>query len=276
MQGVCEPLPVSSSAHLLLLRTAAGWRGTGRGATADERVVDVALHAGSALAAAVLLRADLLALARGLRRGEASAWSLVLTPLPAAVVGGPLAPLVHRRLAAPRPTAALLAGVGLTAVAAERWRPPPPRERLVPVPGDAAALGLAQTVALVPGVSRTLAASTALRRRGLDDAVTARVVALTGLPAVVAALVRSGPALGRLLAGERSPAHATVRRGDLLAGAAASAAGTAVVGRVVLSGRVPSPAAVAAERCAAVILAACIPRLRRSRLGFRGRAAPAR
>ncbi|MCW2671262.1 MAG: Bacitracin resistance protein BacA [Frankiales bacterium] len=168
MQGVAEVVPVSSSAQLHLLPWLAGWPAV------DERTTFAAgLHLGSAIGLAAALRPDSRELA-----------DVLPATVPAAVAGLLVQDLVERRLGRPGPTAALLAAAGLALLVADR------RPAMHPVSrADRAAAGVAQVIALAPGVSRAGATLTALRLRGVrrDDALRASLV--MSLPVTVGAAV---------------------------------------------------------------------------------------
>jgi undecaprenyl-diphosphatase len=196
VQGPAELLPVSSSAHIVLLPWLAGW---------DWEEVDpelrksfeVALHTG---AAAALLIGQRRVIAEELRRFDVPrALFMALSFLPAAIVGYLFERPIERRLGGPRTTAyGLLAGAGAMLVADRR---PQQRGRGDATPADGLALGVAQAAALAPGVSRngvTLAAAR-WRRFSRDQAnLLSRTIAL---PIIVGATALKGTRLVRRGAG---------------------------------------------------------------------------
>lgn len=196
MQGVSEVVPVSSSAQLQLLPWLWGWP------VPDDRTTFAAgLHAGSAAGIALAVRPSPGELARCLPAA-----------LPAAAVGYLAHDQVERRLGRPLPTAVLLAAFGLALAVADR-RP----ERHGPERADLGTAGVAQVVALAPGVSRAGITLLALRLREVRraDALRASLVLSLPVTAGAAALtaVRSGrtpPVLPSVLAGVAS--YATARR----------------------------------------------------------------
>jgi undecaprenyl-diphosphatase len=192
IQGPTELLPVSSSAHLVLIPWLAGWRWD----ELDPEVrksFEVALHAG---AAAALLIGQRRVIADELRAFDLRRASvLTLSFAPAAAVGYGCERQIERRLGGPRATAlGLLAGAALM-IAADRR--PQERGRGDARPADGLALGIAQAAALAPGVSRngaTLAAAR-LRRFSRDQAnILSRTVAL---PIIVGASALKGARLAR-------------------------------------------------------------------------------
>jgi len=192
VQGPAELLPVSSSAHIVLVPWLAGWDWD----SVDPELrksFEVALHAG---AAAALIVGQRQLIAEELRafdlRGAAV---LVLSFLPAAVVGYKLERPIERRLGGPRATAyGLLAGAAAMLIADRR---PQLRGRGEAGAADGLALGVAQAAALAPGVSRngiTLAAAR-WRRFSRDQAnLLSRTIAL---PIIVGATALKGVRLAR-------------------------------------------------------------------------------
>lgn len=216
VQGVTEWLPVSSSAHLRLVRelttagTVVGERGSEvlavqRPDARRDQALDAALHLGSAVAAAWVLRADLrrlmpagLAVLR--QRGRACsdeqrlARTVVLAGVPAVLAGGLYAGTVADRLGGRRQVAAVLVGAGVAMWAVDVRAP----ERTVLATHGRAqvvAVGLGQAAALVPGVSRLGGAYTAARATGTERRSAQRLVLLAGLPLQAGAVVRTLPVL---------------------------------------------------------------------------------
>jgi undecaprenyl-diphosphatase len=163
LQGPTELLPVSSSAHTTLVPWLCGWPY----AELDpelRKTFEVALHAGAGLALALDMRYELLAAARDLNRRHAITVALSLAP--PALAGYALERLVERRLGGPRSIAAGLL-VGAVAMALADLRAGAgTRDEQDAGPRDGLALGLAQAIALIPGVSRSGATLTAARARG--------------------------------------------------------------------------------------------------------------
>jgi len=192
VQGPAELLPVSSSAHIVLIPWLADWEWE----AIDPEVrksFEVALHAG---AAAALLIGQRRLIAEELREFDArGAIVLALSFLPAAVVGYKLERPIERHLGGPRATAVgLLAGAAAMLAADTR---PQLRGRGEAGAGDGIVLGVAQAAALAPGVSRngiTLAAAR-WRRFSRDQAnLLSRTIAL---PIIVGATALKGVRLAR-------------------------------------------------------------------------------
>jgi undecaprenyl-diphosphatase len=192
VQGPAELLPVSSSAHIVLLPWLAGW---------DWEAIDpevrksfeVALHTGAALALLIGQRRVILDELRDFDGRRA--FVLALSFLPAAVVGYTLERPIEQRLGGPRATAyGLLAGAAAMLLADRR---PQRRGRGDATPADGLALGIAQAAALAPGVSRngiTLAAARWRRFSRNQANLLSRTIAL---PIIVGATALKGVRLAR-------------------------------------------------------------------------------
>lgn len=192
VQGPAELLPVSSSAHIVLVPWLAGWEWE----AIDPEVrksFEVALHAGAAAALIVGQRELIVEELRGFDLRAAAI--LALSFLPAAVVGYKLERPIERHLGGPRATAiGLLGGAAAMLVADTR---PQLRGKGEARALDGLAIGVAQAGALAPGVSRngiTLAAAR-WRRFSRDQAnLLSRTIAL---PIIVGATALKGARLAR-------------------------------------------------------------------------------
>jgi undecaprenyl-diphosphatase len=192
VQGPAELLPVSSSAHIVLVPWLLGWDW-------DEidpelrKSFEVALHTGAAAALLVGQRREIAAELRDFDARRAGL--LALSFLPAAVVGYGLERQIEEHLGGPRATAfGLLAGAAAMLIADRR---PQLRGRGDAGAADSLALGVAQAAALAPGVSRngvTLAAARWRRFSRQQANLMSRTIAL---PIIVGATGLKGSRLMR-------------------------------------------------------------------------------
>ena len=192
VQGPAELLPVSSSAHIVLLPWLAGW-GWDELDPEYRKSFEVALHAGAAVALLIGQRQTIAEELRAFdtRRGLV----LVLSFLPAAAVGYGLERQIERRLGGPRATAfGLLAGAAAMLVADTR---PQARGHGDAGPADGLALGVAQAAALAPGVSRNGVTLAAARWRGFSRDQANMLSRTIALPIIVGASLLKGVRLGR-------------------------------------------------------------------------------
>jgi undecaprenyl-diphosphatase len=216
LQGPTELLPISSSAHAALLPWLLGWNYPQLDPEL-RKSFEVALHGGAGLALAIDMRSELLreASAMDARRATTIACSLA----PAAIAGFALRGAIERRLGGPRSIAAGLA-VGAVAMALADARRAHPARTLQEVgPRDGLALGLAQAIALIPGVSRSGATLTAARARGFGRADAQTLSWHAALPVLLGVGALEGARLAR------SGAPAGARRA-LAAGAVSAFAST--------------------------------------------------
>lgn len=189
IQGITEFLPISSSGHLALYPLL-----TGR---PDQGLqIDVAVHLGTLAAVMLYFRSEVALMVRGGlklltgRFGEPDsrlALFLVLATIPAVLFGLALSTLglsASLRSLAVIGWATLIGGVllwladrvGAERKAAEDWSL-----------RDALAMGVAQALALIPGMSRSGVTMTAARGLGYERVESARLSMLMSIPVIVAA-----------------------------------------------------------------------------------------
>jgi undecaprenyl-diphosphatase len=192
VQGPAELLPVSSSAHIVLIPWLAGWDW---GDLDPElgKSFEVALHAGAAAALLIGQRQTIAEELRAFDRRRGLV--LVLSFLPAAAAGFGLERQIEQSLGGPRATAiGLLAGAGAMLVADSR---PQLRGRGEAGPADGLALGVAQAAALAPGISRNGMTLAAARWRGFSRDQANLLSRTVALPIIVGATLLKGVRLGR-------------------------------------------------------------------------------
>lgn len=201
---MCELVPVSSSSHLALVSAFLRWPYE----SADpelRKAFEVACH-GAAAAALVLVRRD--EVRRELRHLNVRRTAeLCLTVAPAACVAVACRrPLIHRFGTVSALAVAQMVSGALLAAADLR---PEHRTQSELGPSDYAALGIAQALALAPGVSRSGATLTAARLLGLNRSAARRVSEQIALPIIAAAAAFKGfGVLRRSLPPETHPAFA--------------------------------------------------------------------
>jgi undecaprenyl-diphosphatase len=188
VQGLTEFLPISSSGHLRLVPAFFGWRDPGAAFTA-------VIQLGTMAAVLLYFRADLgrtaAAWLRSLRdpavRGDLDArmgWYIVLGTLPIGVLGLAFKDQIETEFRALELIGATLIVFGLVMLAAEAVSR---RDRSLRdiTARDGLVIGIAQALALVPGVSRSGATISAGLLLNFDRAAAARYSFLLSIPAVV-------------------------------------------------------------------------------------------
>lgn len=196
VQGLTEFLPISSTAHLILTPYIFGWP---QSADLEQArfAFDVLVQWGTLLAVLVYFRRDLgnivLAVLRGLRQRQPLAtpesrlgWQIAVATLPAVAAGLLAKDWVESLHHQPYVVAAVLIGFSAVIYAAERiGRRTLPLEQLTW--RGAVWVGVAQAVALIPGVSRSGATITGGLLAGLERKAAARFSFLASIPALLGA-----------------------------------------------------------------------------------------
>lgn len=216
IHGPTELLPVSSSGHTTLIPWLARWPYLELDAE-THKSFEVALHAGTALALALGARREIFSEIGNLDRRRGTFFALSLAP--PALVGYVFERPIERHLGGPRSIALGLLAGAIAMALADRREPdqsaetgPSHRPQLAfggvkaargrrvlseAGPGDGLALGLAQSVALIPGISRNGATLTAARLRGFDRGDSQALSWTVALPVIASASLLKGYRLTR-------------------------------------------------------------------------------
>jgi len=188
VQGFTEFLPISSSAHLILVPILTGWQDQGL-------AFDVAVHIGTLSAVIIYFRHELITMSRswtasvtgkGFDNEARLAWAVLLGTIPVGLAGITFQSYVEGELRTPVIMAAstlffgLLLGYADIKGRGERneyslgWK-------------DILIVGIAQALALIPGTSRSGATMTAGLMLGLNRTAAARFSFLLSIPVIVLA-----------------------------------------------------------------------------------------
>jgi undecaprenyl-diphosphatase len=192
VQGLTEFLPVSSSGHLILARAFFGWD-PGRFGIA----FDVACHVGTLLAVVAFFASDigrLIAAAPGALMGRDGEYErlgrlIIAGTIPIVIVGGLFADMIETQFRSPLIVAITLTIGGIGLIVAERVGRKSRDARTLGL-GEAVAIGCAQALALIPGISRSGSTLTMAMLLNVERASAARFVFLMSLPAIVAAAAK--------------------------------------------------------------------------------------
>jgi undecaprenyl-diphosphatase len=203
LQGLTEFLPISSSAHLALLPWFFGWTSP----LLNSLAFDVALHLGTLLAVVLYFWRDIWVMLRAWVRGLAQAdpwsdpasrlaWFIILATIPAVLAGLSLGSKLEIMFRAPAAIAGWLIAAGLLLAAAEHWSAK--AKTLADMNWlQALGVGVAQALALLPGVSRSGVSISAGLLLGFRREDAARFSFLLALPAVAGACILKFPDLIR-------------------------------------------------------------------------------
>lgn len=216
LQGLTEFLPISSSAHLILLPILVGWEDQGL-------AFDVAVHVGTLTAVVYYFRKELITITRAWGRSMAGgpgtadsrlAWAVLIGTIPIGLAGLLSGDLVETSLRSPMVIALATIGFGVLLWWADA-RGKRQRDEYGLTWKDILAIGGAQALALIPGTSRSGITMTAGLAIGLSRQSTARFSFLLSIPVIVLA---GGLKVIELIGGANA-----VNWGALMAGMVASA-----------------------------------------------------
>ena len=192
VQGLTEFLPISSSAHLILVPWLLGWKDQGL-------TFDVMLHAGTLVALLSFFWRDWMGMisatfriGRAENKQAGGSWflfMLICATIPAAVAGFFAQETVETQLRSPLILSATLIGLALLLWLAERMASL--RKSLTQVSFvDALVIGLSQALALIPGTSRSGITITTGLFRGLSREGSARFSFLLSAPIIGGAVLK--------------------------------------------------------------------------------------
>jgi undecaprenyl-diphosphatase len=187
VQGLSEFLPISSSAHLILVRNFAQWPDPGL-------AFDVALHWGTLIAVLIYFRTDLVTLIQnflaslsGNRKPENKMpWQIILGTLPAVILGLALETKVETLFRSPWVIAITLSVLGIALFLADKKRED--RFSLSQLSwAHAFLIGASQGFAVIPGVSRSGISITIGLLLGLNRASAVQFSFLLSIPIIFGA-----------------------------------------------------------------------------------------
>ncbi len=199
VQGLTEFLPISSSGHLILVPWLQDYRFL-LDHPEFNKTFDVALHAGTLIAAVAYFRVEVVAITLGffsvLRKravettSERLSIAIAIGTIPAVIVGGLGSDFIDRHLGEPWMIGVQLIFFALLLGLADSL----PQRRSLNDAGnrDGIWIGLAQVLSLAPGTSRSGITITAARFLGLDRDSAARFSFLLLIPAVAGATLFKG------------------------------------------------------------------------------------
>ena len=193
VQGLTEFLPISSTAHLALIPWLFGWADPGL-------AFDIALHVGTLAAVLIYFFRDWVQIIcqgfgihigtdPALKRNSMLLWLLVAGTIPAGVIGYLFQKQAETTLRTPTVMASMMIGIGLflwLAEAVGRRQKDIGHLGL----GDALTVGVAQALAVVPGVSRSGVTIAAGLVRNLDRTAAARFSFLLSTPVIGGAALK--------------------------------------------------------------------------------------
>ncbi len=193
VQGLTEFIPVSSSAHLVVVPYWLGWN-----FPADQIFAfDILVQLGTILAVIIYFRQDILTISKAVFRGLITrqpfkdpdsrlGWLVVLATIPAGLVGMVIRGIVSDVFHSPMSTGILLLGTGAMLILAEFLGKPSSSIKDMTWL-DALIIGIFQAAAIFPGISRSGSTITGGLIRKLDRTSAARFSFLMSIPIMIAA-----------------------------------------------------------------------------------------
>jgi undecaprenyl-diphosphatase len=184
VEALSEFLPISSTGHLLLVSDILGFRSPGD-------VFEVVIQLGAILSVCVLFFARLARAVVALPTDPAArrfAASIIIAFMPAAVLGAVLHDYIKGVLFSPVVVGLSLVIGGVVILAIERWHPPARLHESEALPlGTALAIGFAQVLAMIPGVSRSGATIMGALLLGVDRKAAAEFSFFLAIPTMLGA-----------------------------------------------------------------------------------------
>lgn len=188
IQGLTEFIPVSSSGHLVLAHHALG-------VSENGLVFDVALHSGTLIALLIYFWKDLIVYTKALvKRDENTKLALLLiaATVPAAIIGFLLESKAESQFRSVRLVGFTMLLFGLIMLLAEHYYKRQSKHTSLGriKNSQGLAMGLAQAIAIIPGVSRSGSTITAGLFMGLDRVAATRFSFLLGIPITAGAILK--------------------------------------------------------------------------------------
>jgi undecaprenyl-diphosphatase len=183
VQGLAEFLPISSSAHLILVPWLLKWQDPGL-------AFDVALHMGTLVALLIYYRDDWIAMARSVTGGQTAERRLlqllIVASVPGAIIG-----LAFEKQAETTFRSPLLIAIAMAVLAILLWLfdklSLQKRTMSEMTYWDALVIGFSQALAIIPGVSRSGATITMARAVGVERGDSANFSFLMATPIIAGA-----------------------------------------------------------------------------------------
>jgi len=187
LQGLTEFLPVSSSGHLVLAQQLL------TGFDGPAAAFDVLLHGGTLAAVLIYFKVDLVQIFHGMARPSDGGWRLpillVISSVPAGVVGVFMSDMIEPLFSSPKVAAGGLLLTGCILAAAWQMRGRGHRTLADLTVWSTLLIGLAQALAIVPGISRSGSTIAMGMFIGFSGKEAARFSFLLSIPAIAGALL---------------------------------------------------------------------------------------
>lgn len=187
VQGLTEFLPISSSGHLVLSQHLLGY-------TESDLAFNILVHIGTLIAVVYYFRRDITMILLSClgRPSGINGWRwvvmIVIGTMPTAVIGLAFKDQFESLFTQPRTVAVMLWITGLLLAISDRIRINQSKDRKLTVPRSLI-IGMAQGLAIIPGISRSGSTITFGIFSGLDPGKAARFSFLLSIPAIIGATI---------------------------------------------------------------------------------------
>lgn len=198
VQGLTEFLPISSSAHLILVPLFTGWP--------DQGIAfDIAVHIGTLIAVCLYFRKEITLLLFGFLRSVRGtptkyysrlSWQLIIATIPIALIGWLAHDFVATTLRSPLVIACSTITFGILLLLSDKYSPHLKTMQQLSWK-DVLIIGFAQTLALIPGTSRSGITLTAGLSLGFNRSCSAKFSFLLSIPVILLAGTYEGIKLVR-------------------------------------------------------------------------------
>jgi undecaprenyl-diphosphatase len=179
IQGLTEFLPVSSSGHLVLIPALFNRPG-------PDLATNAMLHLGTLAAVLVYYRSDIAMMAKFDKPARRLITLIVIGTIPAVILGLLFEDKVEELISEPKKVAFMLIVTGVVLLATTQLRLGDRTMKDI-TPRGSMLIGLAQALALIPGISRSGMTISAGLARGLKRTEAARFAFLLGIPVIAGA-----------------------------------------------------------------------------------------
>lgn len=184
LQGIAEFLPISSSGHLVLGKTILGLK------TPPGVTLEVALHVGTLISTLIYYRKEILDIIRGFLTGCRDSYQLaiqiIISSIPAILFYLLCKDRIESTFESPQVVGFALLFTGCVLLAL-RWIPVQDKPLSV---GRAVFIGIAQAIAVLPGVSRSGMTISAARMSGVGAKKSAEFSFLASIPLIAGAALK--------------------------------------------------------------------------------------
>ena len=148
LQGLTEFIPVSSSGHLVIARDILGFKDQGL-------IFDIFLHLATLIAVIIYFRKDWLDILKNITKKSGLFWQIIIATIPAIIIGFLASDLIENFFRSATWTSFFLILTGLFFIIAEKLSNIPQKKIKNIKSKDSLWIGIAQAIAILPGVSRS-------------------------------------------------------------------------------------------------------------------------